>query len=239
METTKSGWTILDRKSGVLTRSYEFAKNATARTFAARMPDGKMLVVSPTKGLTDEAADELRAFGDVGAIVANNGLHHLGHPEWRERFPDAPHFAPEAAMARIAKKNPRVGELLPLSELRPLLGDDLGIREMTNTRCGESWCWAKIANGYAWYTSDVLANLPELPRSLPGRLLFWGTRSGPGYRVFHLALMGVVKDKKATLLALLGDIESHPVAVVVPGHGSLVAHDDADAATHALITSAL
>ena len=55
METTPSGWMVIDRARGVLTRSYKFSKGGTAMTFVARMGDGKLMVVSPPTGL-DEAA---------------------------------------------------------------------------------------------------------------------------------------------------------------------------------------
>ncbi|MFT7583499.1 MAG: hypothetical protein ACI9MR_005186 [Myxococcota bacterium] len=217
-----ASWTVIDKDAGVLALSYTFTKGSTSNSFAARMPDGKMLVVSPAVRLTDALAAELTTYGDVGYIVANNGFHHLGQAEWRARFPEARCFAPADAMARIKKKNPGAGAFEPLSALVPLTGDDVGVREVPNSKCGESWVWARVAGGHAWYLSDVLANMPELPKALPLRLLFKWTKSAPGFRVFGLALKFVVKDKKATLRLLLNDMSKAPPTVIVPAHGGIL-----------------
>jgi len=238
VETTSSGWTILDREAGVLTREYRFAGNATARTFVARMDDGTLLVTSPSIELSDEAAAELSDFGTIGAIVAPNGFHHLGHATWRKRFGDVPHYAPARALPRIARKNPNVGELLPLDRLAARLGDSIGIHEVDNTRCGESWTWVTTPTGRIYYTSDVLANIQTLPPALMG-LVFRFTKSAPGYRPFHLALRFIVKDSKATLRALRDDIEARPLTVVVPGHGDVLAEHGLQARTVDMLQAAV
>ncbi|MBP6841702.1 MAG: hypothetical protein KA190_30660, partial [Kofleriaceae bacterium] len=118
MTTLTSGWTVLDEAAGVLTCSYRFGKGkASSATFVARMGNGQLLVVSPAKGLPEATFTELARFGPVGALVANNGFHHLGQAEWRARFPAARCFAPAAAIARIHKKNPGAGAFEPLAAL--------------------------------------------------------------------------------------------------------------------------
>ena len=225
-ETTPGGWTVLDRETGVLTRSYDFRRNAQSSCFVARMGNGQLVVVSPPTGLDEAAYAELSAFGDVGAIVANNGFHHLGQPAWRARFPNARAFAPAAAIGRIKKQNPAAGELEPLEGLTSLLGSDVGIREVPNTRMGESWVWARTRAGHAWYVSDVLANMPTLPPKQPVRALFWATRSAPGYRPFNLALLAICKDRRGALGLLRDDLKARPASAVVPAHGDLLLAGD-------------
>lgn len=239
METTASGWNVIDRAAGVLTRSYEFTRGATATTFVARLADGKLVVVSPGARLPDAALDELTTFGEVGALVANNGYHHLGQPAWRKRFPAARAFAPEQALARIGKKNREAGTLEPLSALAPLCGDGFGFREVPKTRAGESWYWTKLGDGHAWFASDMLANLPTLPPKFPVRQLFKWTGSAPGYRVFSLALRLLCKDKKGTLALLRDDIAAHPPTVMVPAHGDILARPSLPDDTRALLDAAL
>lgn len=239
MDSTKAGWIVIDREAGVLVHTYTFAPDATALTFVARMANGQLLVVSPSKGLTDEAAAELAEFGEVGAIVANNGFHHLGQAEWRARFPKARCFAPPESAARIKKKNKATLPFEPLSALAELSGTDVFVREVPNSKLGESWCWAKIDGGYAWYMSDVLANMPSLPAKFFPRLLFKLTKSGPGYKVFNLALKFMVKDKKATLRLLMEDLEAHPPKVVVPAHGDILSQPSLAADTRALLEAAV
>lgn len=230
---------MIDRDAAVMTLTYSFAKGASASTFAARMGDGNMLVVSPSTTLTDAAAVELEAFGPVTAIVANNGFHHLGQMAWRERFPQATCYAAPEAIVRIKKKAPEVGDFQPLSALAEMTGPDVGVREVPDTKIGESWCWAKIEGGYAWYVSDVLINLESLPPSLMPKVLFWLSKSAPGFRVFNLALKFMVKNKKATLQLLLADMEGQAPTVIVPGHGAMITTDDPAARARTLIQAAL
>lgn len=239
METTAAGWIVIDREAGILTDSYEFAKNASSNCFIARMGNGQLMVVSPPTGLNDAGAAELAEFGEVGAIVANNGFHHLGQVEWRARYPNARCFAPEHAAERIAKKNPATLPFEPLSALAEWAGDEVGFREVPNSKCGESWFWAKTANGSAWYVSDVLANMPSLPSNFMLKMMFKLTKSAPGYRPFGLALKFIVKDKKATLRLLRDDMVACPPTVIVPAHGGLLTQDTLLEDTQAVIDTAL
>lgn len=241
METTKNGWTVLDREAGVLTYAYVFDKKggASANTFTARMSDGKLVVISPCCADSDDDLRDLLEFGEVGAVVASNGLHHLGLAQWRRVFPDARFFAPEAAIARIAKKNPEAGALEPLAKLSPLLGDDVCIRDAPGTKCGECWAWTKTSSGYTWFASDILANIQTLSGPWFFRAMFRLTKSGPGFRLFNLAMLAIVKDKKQLLAALLEDLQSHPPTVLVLAHGDTQSQSSIAEETVALVRSAL
>ena len=239
MEKTEHGWTVVDREAGVLTYEYEFRGGATANTFVARMPDGKLLVISPAYKMPAQAFDDLAAFGEVGAVVANNGFHHLGQPEWRARFPEARFFAPAEAVARVRKQNPEAPDFEPLSKLTEQLGEDLAVTEAPSTKCGESWARAKIDGGHAWYASDVLANMQEVSGPLPVRLLMKWTGSAPGYRVFNLAMKFIVKDKRAVLTRLSEELRAHPPTVMIPAHGPMLTQAGLAAETQALVDAAL
>ncbi len=238
-ETTPGGWQVIDREAGVLTYKYTFTKNGTANAFAARMPGGKMLVLSPPCNIDEGVFADLLEFGDVGAVVATNGFHHMGQAEWKARFPNARFFAPSKAIARIAKKNPDAGELEPLSELQPMLNDEVGVGEAPATKCGETWGWARIDGGYAWFGSDIIANMPSLPPKFPVRMMFKLTGSAPGYRLFGLALMAIIKNKKVALAAFREALHAHPPTVVVPAHGDINASPDVAAKTDELLAAAL
>lgn len=215
---TQHGWRVISERVWVF--EYAFAKQGTANCFALRLATGGVVVLSPALGLSEAAYADLARLGPVTALVATNGHHHLGIAAFRQRFPDARAYAPELARARIAKKNPEAGALAPLSELMPLLGDDVVIREAPHTRSGEIWAFVRCDVGYVWFMSDILVNIEPLPEALIPRLIFRLSGSGPGYRVFHAALALIVRDKKAVLRALLADVEGHPPAVVVPAHGA-------------------
>lgn len=239
MEKTKNGWTVLDREAGVLTYEYPFADEGTSHTFVARMADGKLLVVSPAWKLPDAAFADLEAFGEVRALLAPNGFHHQGIPEWRARYPKALCFASKESAARIRTKNQSAGQFDPLGSLLEMTGPGVGIREVENTKCGETWVWAQVKGGYIWFVSDTLANLPRLPTSFIPKLLFRFTKSAPGYRVFNLALQFLVKDKKATLRALSEAMKLHPPIAVIPSHGPPLVNDDIAATTQLVIAGHL
>lgn len=239
MKTTEHGWTIIDADAGVLSYTYEFSGGATSNCFTARLASGGLLVVSPPTKVSREVVDDLAPYGEVEALVANNGFHHLGIARWRELFPKARCFAAVGAKARIAKRSRDAGELEPLRELEPLLAEGVAVVETPSSKCGESWTRAKIDGGYAWYGSDIVANMPTLPPNFVVRQLFKWTKSAPGYRLFNLAHKIVLKDRKATLRAMLEDVRQHPPRVMVPAHGGILSSGSLAADTEQLLVAAL
>jgi hypothetical protein len=223
MNKTPGGWTVIDPKACVLTYEYAFNDGgSTANCFVARIGNGQLLVVSPAFKMTEAAFKELDEHGAVGAVVANNGFHHLGLAEWRKRYPKARFFASPLAVARIQKKNREAPALEPLDGLAALLGDDVTFTDAPATKCGESWTTAKIEGGVAWFVSDLLINLPKVTGPLPLRLLFKWTDSGPGFKVFNLTMKFTVKDKKQVLAQLSEAMKQAPPTVMVPAHGAIM-----------------
>jgi hypothetical protein len=239
MQTTTHGWRIIDGDAGVLSFSYSFGGEGQANCFTAKLPGGGLMVISPPSKISDAAIEDLAAYGKVTAIVANNGYHHLGIGPWRERFPEARCFAAPGAIDRIAKKSKNAGELEPLSALEGLLGSDIAVIETASSKCGETWARAKIADGHAWYASDLLVNMDRLPANFIVRTLFKLTKSAPGYRVFGLAVKFIIKDKRATFAALILDLRKHPPTVMVPAHGNILSQTSLATETEQLITAAM
>jgi hypothetical protein len=239
MATTQAGWRIIDGDAAVLTLTYKFGGEGQANCFTAKLPSGGLMVISPPRNISAAELEALAAYGEVEVIVANNGYHHLGVGRWREQFPRARCFAAPGAAARIAKKSRDAGELEPLSALAPLLGDDVAVIEAPSSKCGETWAWAKIAGGYAWYASDVLANMEQLPSNFLFRMLFKLSKSAPGYKVFNLAVKFIISDKKLALGAMLDDVRRHPPTVMVPAHGTILTADSVAAETEQLLTAAI
>lgn len=239
MDTTSNGWTILDREAGVLSYEYSFAKQGLANTFVARMANDKLLVVSPAARISDAALGDLAEFGEVGAVIAPNGFHHLGVAEWRAKFPKARFFAAPETVIRVRAKNPDAGEFEPISLVPLIAGPRIGIGEVENTKCGETWVWVEVAGGHIWFVSDILANIPKLPSNPLAWMAFKATGSAPGYRVFNLAMKFMVKDKAGTLRTLADEMKKHPPSIVVPAHGPPLAGDDIADRTQALIAAAL
>lgn len=234
---TSKGWTLIDADAGVLSYSYKFAAEGQANSFTARLPSGGLLIISPPRQIDDAGLAELAEHGQVEAIVANNGYHHLGIGRWRAGFPKARCFAAPGAAARIAKKSKDAGPLEPLAALQPLLGHDLAVVEAPKSKCGETWAWAKIAGGHAWYASDILANM-ALPSNFLIRTLFKLSKSAPGYKVFNLATKLILADRKLALGQMLDEVRKHPPTVMVPAHGDLLEGASLAADTEALLVAA-
>ena len=239
METTANGWQIIDGDAAVLSFSYSFGPEGRANCFTAKLPGGGLVVISPPSKISTAQIEELAAYGEVQAIVANNGYHHLGIARWREHFPNARCFAAPGAGDRIAKKSRNAGEFEPLSALQALLGDAVAVVEAPASKCGETWAWAKIAGGYAWYASDLLANMERLPSNFLFGMMFKLTKSAPGYKVFNLAVKFIIKDKKLALGKMLEDVREHPPTVMIPAHGTILRGSSLAADTEQLLTAAV
>lgn len=218
---------------------YAFASSAFAHTFACKLADGTVAVTSPATNVDRSALDALAELGPVSAIVAPNGFHHLGVAAWREAFPAARVYASKQTAARVAKQNPKAGAFDDLDELAAKTGPDVGFVVVPDTKAGETWVWAKTDLGYVWFVSDTLANIPRLPPNPFVKLLFWVTKSAPGFRVFHLALGFLVRDKKATLRRFADALAERPPAIVVPGHGPPITGADAAERTREVVAAAL
>ncbi len=237
MQTTEHGWKILDAATAVLSYTYEFTPGASSNAFTARLASGGLMVLSPPVKVTREVADDLAPYGEVEAIVANNGFHHLGIAAWREFFPKARCFAAPGAITRIAKKSRDAGELEPLSNLAPLLAEGVTVLEIPSSKCGETWARVEQEDGYIWYGSDIVANMELSPKFLV-RMIFKLTKSAPGYRLFNLAHKFTFKDRKAALIAVLEDVRKHPPRIMVPAHGALLTADSLAADTEQMLSNA-
>jgi hypothetical protein len=222
MKISRDSWTVIDEEAGVLSRAYSFGP-ATANTLVVRLGNGRLLVVSPGRGMPAAAFEELAEHGKVVAMLAPNGFHYLGMPEWAERFPGARLFASEAAARRINKRQPNlrfepidaIDDLLPdhVHVLAPPMKDpDVFIRVDTET-------------GAVWFSNDVLGNMAALPDNWLFRFLFKVTRSGPGYSVNRLALK-FLGPKPAFREFIVRQMKEHPPRILVPGHGAALVGDD-------------
>lgn len=236
MATTKNGWEIHDADSGVLSYTYTFAPGAHANAFAARMNDGKMLVISPPSRASDGVYEDLMSFGEVGAVVANNGLHHLGLAAWKERFPDILCCAAPGAVARIEKKNPKAPKLSPIESIRGRLGDNITITVSPNLKIGELWAQAQTGHGHVWYGSDVISNLAGYPSNFFLRTFFKWTGTKLGLGVFHTAMKLTARDKKKALAELKAEMAEKAPATIVPGHGASVTGSDLAERAQAFLT---
>lgn len=220
-----AGWTQLSAEPLVLVREYSFGP-ATANALAIRLPDGKLLLVSAPAHLSARELDDLASVGEVSALLANNGAHHLGVPALQKRFPNALCYATDSARARIAKKSSQELAMRPLAELLPKLGDKIQVLAADGCKVGDVIVRVQTDRGPLLYVGDFFANIQKLPWNPLFRLMFKLTSSGPGFKVFGIFFRFFVHDRAGLRDFLIREIESQPPSTLVPGHGEVVTRPD-------------
>ncbi len=222
METTKNGWTILDADQAVLSREYSFTPGALARTIVARQHEGELLIMSPPNDLDDAALSDLEQFGKVTSIIANNGMHHMGLPLLAGAFPEAKIYAPQEAIARIAKKQPVLRELRPLSDLMTELTGATRVHSVPGFSIGEAWVTVKTAAGPIWYVGDSCFSMAELPSKFFPRQLFKWAKCAPGLRINSIGNLFFLKDKPNYKNWMLEQLREELPIMLTTAHGEIL-----------------
>ena len=194
MEATAHGWKIFDARTPILTCEYSFGPGV-ANALAVGGKTG-LVVVSPPWRVAAGVFDDLSQYGPVRALVASNAFHYLGIREWKARFPEAAIFAPAQSIARVERQS-KLSGILPLAEAASITGPSVELIDMPHYRTGEVLVRITTARGVAWYVTDVIMNLPVLPRNPVFRLAFRLSGSGPGPRFNNIAPIFMVKDRAA------------------------------------------
>jgi hypothetical protein len=220
-----NNWQSLTRDGAVRTLKYSFGFGR-ANALAVRLDDGSWCVLSPPVGVPDGAFDALAKEGPVRALVAPNGFHHMGQKAWRERFPAARSYAPENALARLAKKCPAV-PYLPVSELAGSLGARLALFAPDGQKTTDLLASAESGGERVWYTGDLISNTgPEDTNFLP-RMMLTLFGGGGGYRLNRVPAMVYLRDKAAWRRAVGARLRDEPPTTVLPAHGAPVTLDAA------------
>ena len=210
-------WQKIEGAPGVETYEYAFGMGR-ARTCAVRAPKG-WIVIGPAASADAAAYDALESRAPIAAIVAPNAFHTLGLRPWHERFPNAPLFAPQQAIARVEKKG-RVANVKPIADARDLCEDALELVDMPHYKTGEALVKVPSPKGPIWHVTDVIFNFPTLPPGLMVKIMFtWLTDSAPGFKLSGLAAFFQMKDKRGVYRWLKEEAEKAPPILVVPSHG--------------------
>jgi len=221
-------WKPIDGER-VFTFEYPFGGGGRAHSCAIRGRPGELIVLSPPCGLTDADFAEIEKQGRPVALVATNGYHHLGLPEWHRRYPEAKLYAPAKAAARIRKKHADLPAFQAMSTLSGVCPHDVVVYEPPGMRIPDVAARVATSKGWLWSFNDTVMNHPKLPPGLFGKVMKW-TDSGPGFKVARFFTLIALNDKKAFKSWLLGELAKAPPALVVPSHGLPVL--DADEAGH-------
>jgi hypothetical protein len=192
------------------------------RSTVVRGPDG-LVVVTPTRGTTADVGDALDQLGPVRVLLAPNSFHHLGLPEYRERFPEAALVASADAAARVSKKTGL--EFQPLEAAATALPEGVTVLEPPGLKTGEVWLRAETSRGVAWVITDAFFNLERNPTGGMGlacRLL----AVTPGLRVSRTYTMLAVADKAAHRAWVYEQLEHDRPRLLIPAHGRVLEADD-------------
>jgi hypothetical protein len=222
MDKTPQGWNLIDTETPILTYEYCFGPG-TANALAVGGRDG-LIVVSPPCKVPNEVVEDLRRFGPILALVAPNAFHHMGLAEWKARCPDADLFAPAQSVARVERQSGLHG-IRPVAEAAGALGPRLQLVDMPHYKTGEILVRVETARGLIWYVTDVIMNMPTLPRHPLARLLFKLSGSGPGLRFNNIAPLFMVKDKAALKRWLAAEAAARPPRWLIPAHGDIFDFD--------------
>ena len=219
VEATAHGWKIFDARTPILTCEYSFGPGV-ANALAVGGKTG-LVVVSPPWRVEAGVFDDLAQYGPVRALVASNAFHYLGIREWKARFPEAAIFAPAQSIARVERQS-KLSGILPLAEAASITGPSVELIDMPHYRNGEVLVRITTARGVAWYVTDVIMNLPVLPRNPVFRLAFRLSGSGPGPRFNNIAPIFMVKDRAALRRWLCEEFHKAPPDWLIATHGDVV-----------------
>ena len=217
MKTTASGWLVIDEQLPVLCREYSFGPGM-ATTLVIGIGGRKLLAVSPGWKLGDAAHDDLRAYGEVTALVSPNRFHHLGIEDWLKRWPGAQAYAGEQSLRRLNRKCSAGAVFRPLSQL-PALPGGIAIDNPPGMKNTDLVLRASTAQGWVWYINDLLMNMRELPRNPVARFMLGLAGMKKGLCAPRMARMLNVREKKVVGDWLLAELDAKPPAVALFGHG--------------------
>jgi hypothetical protein len=223
--TTVPGWTTLAENPLVLVKEYAFGPGR-ANAVAVGLPNRKLLITSPPTNVPDADLKALEQCGEVIALLANNGTHHMGLGPARRAFPSAVTYAAPRAAARIRDKGKDFGQLASIETLQPVLGDAVSVFAVDGDKVGDVLVRVRTERGTVLYASDFIANIQSLPDNFIFRMIFKLTDSGPGLKVFRIFFKFFVADRNAARDFLVKEIEANPPAVLVPAHGDVVIQSD-------------
>jgi len=219
VDTTPHGWKVFDAATPILTYEYSCGPG-TANSLAVGGKAG-LIVVSPPCPVAGGVVDDLARYGKVVALIAPNAFHHLGLPEWKARFPDAAVFAPSQSIARVEKRT-GISGVRPLTDAKAACGEGVELVDMPHYKTGEVLVRIRSTRGAVWYVTDIVMNLPQLPRHPVPRLLFRITRSGPGLRFNNIAPLFMVADKSALHRWFADEFRKAPPSWLIAAHGDVV-----------------
>lgn len=232
-------WNTIDSAKRVFTTQYQSGPYL-ATTLVVGMGPDELCICSPPATTDLSVYYELERHGRVVAIVAPNAFHHAGLLTCRQRHPGAPIYAARDVAKKLCKKVPEIGpEIRPIEDLSRALPAGVEIFVPPHLRTSDTMARIQTNQGAIWYVTEIVGNRAAPEKSVILRLLFWMTKSGPGFAVNKLVCLAMLKDKKKFRAWLLDELRQHPPHVLVVGHGKPLNSEGLPDKLTALIEAAL
>jgi hypothetical protein len=210
---------------GLWRSEYLTPTNIASSTFAFRLKDGGIAVLSPPVGADDAFFAATDALGGVSALVAPNSGHDLGQAAWQARYPDATVHAPEVAIAALTKAKPKLRAIRPLAALAPRLAAGTTLADPVGSSSGIAQLAVEGGKERVLFVDEGISNAPALMGPAPFRFVFWLTGSGPGIARNKVWWFVFGKDKRAIARQLLGELDRLKPTMLMPLHGAPITGD--------------
>jgi hypothetical protein len=94
--------------------------------------------------------------------------------------------------------------------------------DMPHYKTGEVLVRITLERGIVWYVTDVIMNMPELPRNPIASFVFRVSRSAPGPKFNNVAPLFMVRDKAALRRWLCEEFQRAPPDWMIATHGDIV-----------------
>ena len=220
-----NSWHHLTHDGSVRWLKYSWGP-ATANTLAVRLEDGTWLVIAPSVGSASSVLEDLSKDGTVSALIAPNAYHYLGQRAWRLQFPSATSYAPDGALARLARKSPDV-LYRPAWELIETIRPRVTFLVPEGMKSPDMLIRVSVAGATVWWMGDLFTNTAVDDQNWLLRMIAPLAGSGMGYRRNSKPGLVYVRNSKAWLHSIASALEAEPPSIVVPAHGNPVTQDSA------------
>jgi hypothetical protein len=220
-----STWTEI--VPGLWRHGYTTKARIPANSFALRLKDGDLAVISPCASPDDAFFADTEKLGKVTALLAPNTGHDLGQRPWQEHYPNAATLAPAVAVAALSKK---MRPFEPLSKLSDRLPAGVEVIDLPGVSAGFSLITVDAGATRAVLVDEALNNAQALFGPAPFRLILKLTKSAPGVARNKFWWMLFAKDKRGIANALLTKIEEKKPTVLLPLHGEPIMGPDIERA---------
>ncbi|MFO0723336.1 MAG: hypothetical protein U1E65_06115 [Myxococcota bacterium] len=214
-------WNVLDAQHPVLWAFYQYGKSGKATSAVFGLASGGLAILSPPSGFSKADYAELARFGEITAIIAPSGYHHLGIPGCLEAYPNARLYADARTARRILAKNPALAgkTFEPLEALSPQLGTKSMLAVPPGMRIQDVMARFETSRGWIWYSNDLVSNHSKPSSSALVRLIQGWTHTPPGLAINGLLALALVKSGKQCWPWLRDELKAHPPIAFIVGHG--------------------